>query len=498
MQRSVTLTVVFCLSVWFLGTGAGSAGIATNWVDPIGQIQAQDEAVYAASTFTMVEQGDWLTPHFMNRLALHKPPLLYWLSGGSVRILGKSPSALRWPSVLAGAGTITLVLAWVWRAAPLSAALTAALLLASSHLFFVLSRVAMTDGLLVFEIVAALFAVHRDPAFTRRSTPWLVGVACGAAILTKAIAGTLPLAICGLSYIFSLERPGIRRVLQTGLVLAAVALPWHLYQIWVHPRWFWTEYVLRELFAKGMGSPAQTSGESQVWFYATRLVELDPVLLGLAGAAAFRVRPGLIASWIVVTLATALSFHYRNVSYILPVFPALAILVGLAIPEKLSRAALVVAMLIVGIKAGASGRPWGLPFAPEFVNPSHAALDEYAALHRGRELIIVEPDDQFYAALIHLPRVRYLFLGDPGPMGADPLDFWYLGVTVDADDFDRMGELLPVFEKRLREFGLPSTKAAGTVIWARDKGRLDKFIVAHPRTDFYVPQAGGRVFLLGQ
>src|SRR2546421_270386 len=49
-----------------------SIGIAGDYVDPVSRITAQDEALYGHSAIAMARGGDWLTPHFLGRLALYK------------------------------------------------------------------------------------------------------------------------------------------------------------------------------------------------------------------------------------------------------------------------------------------------------------------------------------------------------------------------------------------------------------------------------------------
>ena len=72
----------------------------------------------------------------------------------------------------------------------------ARLLLLSSHLFFVLSRIGLTDALLTFETALAMFALARDPRLASRAGLWTFGIASGAALLTKGIAGLFaPLAL---------------------------------------------------------------------------------------------------------------------------------------------------------------------------------------------------------------------------------------------------------------------------------------------------------------
>jgi hypothetical protein len=59
---------------------------------------------------------------------------------------------------------------------------------------------------------------------------------------------------------------------------AAVILPWHIYQLATHPRWFWAEYIQDEIFLGGAGAPPQTSTENHAWFYLRRMALTDPWL----------------------------------------------------------------------------------------------------------------------------------------------------------------------------------------------------------------------------
>jgi hypothetical protein len=59
---------------------------------------------------------------------------------------------------------------------------------------------------------------------------------------------------------------------------AAVILPWHIYQLATHPRWFWAEYIQGEIFFWGAGAPPQTSTENHAWFYLRRMALTDPWL----------------------------------------------------------------------------------------------------------------------------------------------------------------------------------------------------------------------------
>ena len=103
------------------------------------------------------------------------------------------------------------------------------------------------------------------------------------AILTKGIAGILPLGVLGLYWLAvrRQERPAFLRVCLAAALSLAFAAPWFLYQFAVHPRWFWTEHIAVEILGFGAGAPPQTSQENQALFYLMRLAVTDPLLLAV-------------------------------------------------------------------------------------------------------------------------------------------------------------------------------------------------------------------------
>jgi hypothetical protein len=492
VHRRAAISGVFLASLVVLGWNAGSPGLATMYVDPVAKIQSQDESYYGSISFEMAARGDWLTPRFLERYALVKPPLLYWLQAVAIKGLGRSPGeraiALRWPSILAGAATMTLVFAWLLAEnAPLAAAAAGAIFLLSSHLFFVLSRIGLTDALLTFETAAAMFALARDPRLASRASLWTFGLASGAAILTKGIAGLFSLLALAVFCVISRERPAWRRLAAAVAIIAAVAAPWHLYQLFRNTRWFWAEYVLTEVVGNSVGKPDQTTQESQIVYYLKRLIALDAPLLAAALVALTRRRPRVLLAWIAVVLAAALSFEYRNTSYLLPIFPAMALLVGGALPKERAKWALVLAVALFAAKALAPAQTWGLPFNADSTIAAEPVLDRYAALKRGNELILGDPNDGFYSADLDLPRVRYLYLDPSTERRRYPLDLEYLGVLVTAADFARLPELRPQFAQRLRDWGLESGDPLATTIVAPTLDQIQALVHDHPGSDFLLP-----------
>lgn len=493
-SRALT-AAVFLAGLLILGWNAAAPGVASAYVDPVAKVQDQDEALYGSLSLQMAAHGDFMTPVFLGRYELVKPPLLFWSEAAGMKLGLRPALAMRLPSIFAGAATAALVFVWVaGEAAGVAEGLAAALLLLGSHLFFTLSRTGLTDAMLTCFTTLAMFALARDPKLAAASSLWVFGLASGAALMTKGIAGLFPLLALGLFSVLSKERPGWTRLAQAVAISAAIAAPWHLIELWKHTRWFLAQYVMGEIVTNSLSSPTQSTQEAHLVYYAKRLVLLDaPLLLGAMVALARR-RPRVLLAWIAVVLAAALSFDYRNTSYLLPIYPALAIFAGLAIPKRAGVwTAGFAAVLFLG-KALAPAEPFGLSFGQEAPMPSEPVLDRYVALHRGNPLIIGAPDDEFYSACLMLPHVSYVYI-DPNHAPPKPpssyyaLDFEYLGVTMTAADFSRLAELRPMFEQRLREWGLDRGDSVASVILAANPGEATALLRDHPEADFYVPAA---------
>jgi 4-amino-4-deoxy-L-arabinose transferase-like glycosyltransferase len=475
-----TLAVVFCAVLALLAVRAARLHIADTFLDPVGRVDAQDEAMYAQSALRMAHGASWLTPLYQGRYALYKPPLLAWSAAVSAKLFGDGAWALRLPVMLAAA--LTACLAFLWKRN-----LAAVLLLVADRLWFVVSSLCLTDGLLAAFVAGAAYCLWRDPTLEARRTRWGFVLATVAAVMVKSAAGALPVVILLLFCAVSKrgERPPWGRV--AGVVVASglLALPWCAYQMAVHPKWFWNEFVLSEIFTYGVHSPIQQSQENQAWFYVKRLFLMDPVLAALAIPAvwiAWRRRERALLAWTAVVLATAALWSYRNVTYLVPAIPALAILGAGVLRTRWAPALLLAAL---AVKVATPRAPWGIELRPGVLHPSVALLDDYVKLHRGRELILVDPFEGFYSAVLPLAKVRYVFVG-PGMPPQPPLDLHYLGILVSGDEFARLEELRPVWRGRLHEWGLDSDEPVATAVVARSREEVENLMAARPQADYLV------------
>ena len=188
-------------------------GLAGDYVDPVGHITAQDEALYSHSALAMAAPGgDWMTPRFLGRFALYKPPLLIWGAALSVKVFGAQPWALRLPVTIVAALCIGVLFLWAAEEAGLFAGICAALLLFGNHLFHTLATLCMTDGLLIAFTTAAVYCVYCDPWLESRSALWGFAICAAAAILPRASRAYFPSRF----WCCSLWRCGRRNALRSG------------------------------------------------------------------------------------------------------------------------------------------------------------------------------------------------------------------------------------------------------------------------------------------
>jgi Dolichyl-phosphate-mannose-protein mannosyltransferase len=496
---AVALLALVCLLV-----RAARVGVAGGYIDPIGKVTAQDEALYSHSVIVMARGGDWLTPRFMGRYALYKPPLLVWLAAGSCKILGISRLSLRLPIALLSALALGLVFLWAGELAGWQAGVVASALLLSNHLWHTLAVLCMTDGLLLAFYIAAFYALFYDPWLESRAALLSFSGAVAAAILTKGIAGLLPLAVLGFYWLAARrqERPHFLRIcLAAGLALAFAA-PWFVYQLVAHPRWFWTEHIAVEILGFGAGAPPQTSYENQAVFYLMRLAVTDPLLLAAAMVAipAFlsdlRRRtcgPVLLAAWIAVMLAAMFAWQYRNTAYLLPLAPALALLAAVWGPFRAQRYTpwmLVVLTAAFLIKASAPELPWGLDYRAGTVQPTAPILSAYCNQARGNQIIILGLADDLYASVLPLARLRYaIVVPVAAPAGPYSMPFEEMGITVTVEQFNELARYTAAFRDRLRDWSLDSGAPIATLIAARTPVELALLVRAHPESDFLIPTA---------
>ena len=156
-----------------------------------------DEGRNAEIAREMLLTGDWVVPHLNGLPFLDKPPLLFWAIAAGFRALGEHEWVARLPSMLAAIATIAVTYALGRALVGRRAAVTAAIVLATSPMVLGFARLAIFDMPLTAFVTFAIYALVRA-RIDEDAWPWipLAGFAIGLALLTKGPVGlALPLIV---------------------------------------------------------------------------------------------------------------------------------------------------------------------------------------------------------------------------------------------------------------------------------------------------------------
>lgn len=312
----------------------------------LGGLGGYDDAFYASEGKHMLRSGDWLTVQYNGRRNCEYPPLFIWLEALSMKLFGISDPAAKLPSAVCGLGVVLLVFG-------ISRQLTqcfwmpivAMWVMALSYDFLKLATHAMTDVPFTFFFTLAVYFFVS--ARERPGRLFWCGVSVAAAILTRSILGLLPLAI--FAAFLLLVRPVAPRFLAwfPVCVVTALGIPalWYL----LGPgRPCLTEHLaflqhLSLLQDKGLGREARRLPELLGGMLGypiglmSRFLPWWPFMLaGLwtQSKAMWRARDPLatlLVLWVVFLFGLVSLSEAKFFRYLLPAFPAFAILAALPI-----------------------------------------------------------------------------------------------------------------------------------------------------------------------
>ena len=310
------------------------------------------EARYGEIGRKMATLGDWVTPWYDVGVPFWgKPPLSFWATAGSMRLLGVSEFTARLPHLLCGALITALAWRFARRRGSTREALLAVALLGGSALFFVSVGAVMTDTVMVLCTTASLysfwFALHGASEAERRRQGWLFFVATGLGLLAK---GPVAVVLTGLPILlWIVQQKNMREAwhalpwLPGSLLALAIAAPWYLLAE-QHTPGFMNYFLVGEHWHRFVtpGWSGDRYGHAHqvpigtIWFYAWGALLPWSVLLPVAAwrwrrLAAHDEQASLrLYLWLWALLPLLFFTAARNViwTYALPALPAVALLMA--------------------------------------------------------------------------------------------------------------------------------------------------------------------------
>ncbi len=311
-----------------------------------------DEGRYAEIAREMLVSGDWVTPRSNDFKYFYKPPLQYWATATAFATFGVNEWTARlWTALTGWLGILFCAFAAgrIW-GQPVGIA--AGAILAGSLYWVAMGHLSALDMGLASFLSIAIFAfllAQRDEATTRSRRGWMIAAwaAMALAVLSKGLIGiVLPAGAIGLYILWQRDwRLILRMHWLSGLaVFLALTAPWFILVSMRNPE-FVEFFFIREHFTRFL---TKIHGRDAPWwtFIPILLAGTLPFTLGLWQAAGEGLRrtPGhfqparLLWVWVGVVFVFFSISSSKLPSYILPITPALAVLIAIPLMRCSTRA----------------------------------------------------------------------------------------------------------------------------------------------------------------
>ncbi len=313
-----------------------------------------DETRYAEVPREMIASGDWIVPRINGLRYFEKPVMGYWISALSIMTWGENNFAVRLPSALAAGLTVLLVMVVCRSSCSRQSDVPwlSSLVLLTCLGVISIGTFAVLDGVLTLFLTATLvsffLATEQKPG-SRPERFYLVaaGIMAGCAFLTKGfLAFAVPVLTVAPYLIWQKRWRDCFRMLWLPLAGAIlISLPWG---VLIHQREqdFWKFFVINEHLRRFLADNAQHT--EPFWYFLVALpcmflpwIFVSPsIVSGLLpqkskeNQAQKRLLQFCLC-WLIFPLIFFSASSGKLLTYILPCFPAIAILTALGLNQTL-------------------------------------------------------------------------------------------------------------------------------------------------------------------
>lgn len=315
----------------------------TIYLVPLGDrpLIIPDETRYAEIPREMINSGDWTVPRLNDLRYFEKPPMGYWLNAISLNVFGENSFAVRFSGAISVLLTGCLVFLLTMTAGfDRKIAYISTIIYLTSLGVYLSGTFSVLDSMLSLFLTAGIgffyiAIVKEKPIY------WiLAGIAFGCSFLTKGFLAFAVPVIVLIPWLIWIKQPGI--VIRWGwlIVLTAffIALPWG---ISIHNRepdfwnyFFWVQHINR--FA---GENAQH--QAPFYYFIMYFPLLAFPWASFLPAAINNLRHNkeisnnllikLSSLWVIIPFIFFSVSSGKLATYILPIFPPLAILLGVGL-----------------------------------------------------------------------------------------------------------------------------------------------------------------------
>jgi 4-amino-4-deoxy-L-arabinose transferase-like glycosyltransferase len=326
------------------------------------------DAVHGQIARNMVQSGDWVIAHLDGVPYMEKAPLPYWLIAICYLLMGVHDWVARIPTALAAVLLCFVTARYGAWAFGRRAGFYAGLALATSIGLFLFTRILIPDVMLTLTIAVCFMAfqraMHEDGEEPHpRRWPALIGIALGVGVLLKGLlalvvpVGGVLVYLAITRQLFSRETWRKLRPVSTILIFLLIAAPWHVLATLRMPPYFnfsmhsgpgeyhgffwfyfFNEHLLRFL---NLRYPRDYNTVPRLAFWLLNLLWLFPWSAYLPAAARLNYKPvdragrtRLLALCWAGFLMLFFTFSTTQEYYSMPIYPALALLLGCAMDKE--------------------------------------------------------------------------------------------------------------------------------------------------------------------
>lgn len=312
-----------------------------------------DEGRYAEISREMVVSGDWTTPRLNDLKYFEKPPLQYWATATAYELFGQHQWTSRLWTALTGFAGILLVWFAGLRLFGRDAAIYASILLGSSMLYSLMAHINTLDMGVTFFITLGIVGLllGQSEADKKKQRNWmlLAWAALALAVLSKGLMGlVLPGAALFIYMVVQRDFSVLKRMhwLPGLAVFLLITAPWFYLVMKANPEFF-QKFFIYEHYTR---FTTKDLGRYQPWYYFIPILLLgmlpwtllmfDTLINAWRGSKlpdkAFNAARFLLVWAVFIYLFFTVSGS-KLPSYLLPMFPALALLMGKQMVEMSSR-----------------------------------------------------------------------------------------------------------------------------------------------------------------
>ena len=300
-----------------------------------------DEGRYAEIAREMLVTGDWITPRYNGYKYFEKPPLQAWATAAAFQVFGIGDWQARLWTALTGFLTILLVGFTGARIYNARAGWLAAVVLASSPMWIISGHFNSLDmGLSAFLVAALCSLLIAQTSHNKnscRNWMWACWAFMALATLSKGVIGAAIPAMVFIAYSISTWDWKIwtrLRIFSGSILFLAITAPWFVLVAQRHPEFL--EFFFIHEHLQRFTQDAHSRTGPIYYFVPLLLIGIIPWVLQIPGAIAqawSERRREFSAGWLLVCWFVVI-FAFFSVSrsklpgYIIPIFPALALIIG--------------------------------------------------------------------------------------------------------------------------------------------------------------------------